>query len=201
MPETLQRMSPLDGFRAAAAKVPKPAAVGVHLTERQFLGYLNLRGDPENSSFVEGVQQCLGVSLPVLPNTLSQSGSVTALWLSPDEWLLITQNSKDVELASRLRTALHDLHVAITDLPDGQTTLHLSGANALDVLRKGCHLDLHPSVFGFRNCAQTLVAKAPVVVWRGDDLSCFNLIIRRSFAEYLALWLQDAGSEYGFEMG
>ena len=73
----------------------------------------------------------------------------------------------------------------------------MSGPSARDVLAKGCPLDLHPAVFGPGDCAQTLLAKANVTLRCVDDSPRFELIVRRSFAEYAALWLHDAAMEYG----
>jgi sarcosine oxidase subunit gamma len=65
------------------------------------------------------------------------------------------------------------------------------------MLSKGCSLDLNPSVFRARSCAQTLFAKAHVTIRNVDSSPTFDLFVRRSFAEYLGLWLQDASLEYG----
>jgi sarcosine oxidase subunit gamma len=195
-----QRVSLRDEFQSGLAGMPKPAVTGVYLSERPFLGYINLRGNPADPAFVEGAQQCLGIPLPLRPNTISQNEILTILWLGPDEWLLIIQQSRAKQIATALSEALRTLHAAVTDLSDGQTLLRLSGANAQDVLHSGSGLDFHPSVFKQGYCAQTLLAKAAVTLWRGDDASSFFLIVRRSFAEYLALWIQDAAVPWGFEM-
>ena len=71
---------------------------------------------------------------------------------------------------------------------------------AVDVLREGCSLDFHPRVFRPGLCAQTTVAKAGVLIYYVDQEPTIDLIVRRSFAEYLALWLQDAALECGFTM-
>jgi sarcosine oxidase subunit gamma len=198
MPE--QRFSPLDEFQSRLATVPKPVKTGVYLSELPFLGYINLRGNPADRAFVGRTQQCLGTPLPFRPNTISQNEILTTLWLGPDEWLVVIQQSRAKQIAVALSEALRTLHVAVTDLSDGQTLLCLSGRNAQDVLQSGCSLDFHLDVFKKGYCAQTLFAKAAVILWRSDDASSFFLIVRRSFAEYLALWVQDAADPWGFEM-
>ena len=65
------------------------------------------------------------------------------------------------------------------------------------MLAKGCPLDLHPLVFRPGDCAQTLLAKANIIIRCVDDSSSYELIVRRSFADYAALWLHDAALEYG----
>ena len=198
MSERLRRRSPLNEFQATAGPLPRPTRVGVCLTEYPCLGHLNLRGNPNDPAFRETVQRCLGTPLPLQPNTVSQNGTLTALWLGPDEWLLLIPPSREGELARALRDALRDFFFAVTDVTDGQTILRISGAHAIDVLRKGCTLDLHPRTFGPGRCAQTLINKVGVLIRCVDSSPSFDLIVRRSFGEYLALWLKDAATQYGF---
>ena len=58
----------------------------------------------------------------------------------------------------------------------------------------GCSIDLHPRVFGVGDCAQTVLAHAPVVVWRRE--SDFWILVRASFAGHLAAWLADSALEF-----
>lgn len=170
------------------------------MEELSFLGHVNLRGNSRAEGFSNATQRCLGLSLPLEANTVTENGAVTALWLGPDEWLLLTLPGKEGELIRTLREALHDVFIAVTDVTDGQTILRVSGPHAADVLRKGCSLDLHPDVFGHGSCAQTHLDKIGVVIRRVDQTPAFDLIVRRSFSEYLALWLEDAAAEYGFAL-
>ena len=79
--------------------------------------------------------------------------------------------------------------------------MNLRGPNSREVLAKGCTLDLHPRVFGPGQCAQSNVAMTAAVIRPLIDkegTASFDLIVRRSFADYLARWLEDASREYGF---
>lgn len=168
---------------------------GLHLSERPFLGYLNLRGRPGEAEFLQGVKGVLGVDLPLEPNTTAAAEGVTVLWLGPDEWLIITGPDAQVELAERLETALEGRMVAVTDVSSGHTMVVASGPRARALLARGCTLDVHPRAFGPGRCAQTMVAKAGVLVHRPGDGDTFQLVVRRSFAEYLWLWLRDAAAD------
>ena len=170
------------------------------MEEVSFRGHVNLRGNPHAEGFSNAFQRCLGVSLPLEANTVADNGSVTALWLGPDEWLLVTLPGKETELIRTLRDALRDVFIAVTDVTDGQTILRVSGPHAADVLRKGCSLDLHRDVFGPGCCAQTHIDKIGVAIRRVDQTPVFDLIVRRSFSEYLARWLEDGAAEYGFAL-
>ena len=191
------RISPLDHFmRTTGVAAPGRSAVVV-ISERPFLGHLNLRGDPSDGAFVEGVERALGFVLPVEPNTVSNGDRKQALWLGPDEWLIVTPPDEQDAVADALVEALSGVFSSVTDITGGQTLITLSGEHSRDVLAKGCSLDLHRRAFGEGRCAQTVVAGVNVtLLWAGPEPS-FDLIVRRSFAEYLALWLHDAASEYG----
>jgi sarcosine oxidase subunit gamma len=172
------------------------ADAGVRLIERSFAGQINLRGDYENPEFLRTTAEVLGIELPPDPNTLSKNAGVTVLWLGPDEWLIITPAQRQGSLMQDLRQALGDSLFALTDVSHAHTVIGIDGINAAQTLAKGCSLDMHPAVFGSRQCAQTLLAKASVVIWPNTE-NGFEILVRRSFAEYLWHWLEDASGEYG----
>ena len=96
-----------------------------------------------------------------------------------------------------MQEALTGLHVSVNDISGGQTIIRLRGARARDVLSKGCPVDLHPRAFGAGQCAQSHIAKSttPLII-QLDDTPTYDVIVRRSFADYLARWLKHAGMEY-----
>ncbi len=200
MPNDRARESALSQFFTSRQDAFGSSEPGVTVGERAFRGYVNLRGDPEDAAFLEAVEGVLGAGLPTEPNTVAEGDGVVALWLGPDEWLLITPQKEESQLTEALRGRLSDVFVAVTDVSGGQTVISVQGPHARDVLAKGCSLDLHPRAFGPGRCAQTLVAGVGVTIRQVDETPSFDLIVRRSFAEYLALWLEDAAQEYGLEV-
>ncbi len=194
--EPIRRESPLVTVGLDRKAVDRPGKAGVTVAERAFLGHLNLRGDPGDIGFLDAVAGVLGVGLPLTPNTVADGDEATVYWLCPDEWLIVTRADRQTALEGELRQALGERHFAVTDLSGGQTVLRLGGARLRDLLAKGCSLDLHPRRFRPGQCAQTLYAKAPVLL-RAVDAGTFEIIVRRSFADYLWRWLEDAGREYG----
>ena len=195
MSEHRRRNSPI--YLEAAQSSAAPEAAGVHLAERPFLGHLNLRGGPADEGFLKAAAKALGTALPLEPNTVTRGENMTVLWLGPDEWLVMTPPDQEIRTADALEEALEGHHTSVTDISGGQTVITIGGPHARDALAKGCSLDLHPRVFGPGQCAQTLVAKAGVTIVPTDDSPSYDLIVRRSFADHLALWLQDAAQEYG----
>ncbi len=95
-----------------------------------------------------------------------------------------------------MRHALGEDHGAVVDVSAQRTALRLSGPCAREVLQHGCPIDLHPRAFGPGRCAQTLLARAQVVLYQTDEAPTYLILVRASFAEYLAEWLMDAMTEY-----
>jgi sarcosine oxidase subunit gamma len=161
-------------------------------------GYINLRGNPHSNDFLNAVESAIGQPLPVTANTISE-GEYRAYWLGPDEWLLITPAGKTADVIARLDEELAGMHAGINDISGGNIGMHLSGENIRDVFAKGCTLDFHPQVFKVGDCAQSGLAKANVVFGLIEEGATFELIVRRSFADYLLQWLRQAGREYEVE--
>ncbi len=197
MSESVRRESPLVRFDAARrAADAAPGEAEVMLGERPFLGHLNLRGDAADAQFVSAVSEVLGVAPPLEPNIVAEQGEHALLWLGPDEWLVLTPPDAQGGVLERLRGALADRFGAVTDVSGGQTVITLSGKRAREVLAKGCTLDLHPRAFGPGRCAQSRIAKSAALIRQTDESPAFEIVVRRSFADYLWQWLEDAAREY-----
>jgi sarcosine oxidase subunit gamma len=155
------------------------------------LPQLALRGDAADAAFAGAVRGTLGVAVPTEPNTVATAGGVAALWLGPDEWLVV---GAPPDCAERLRRAWGDAHAAAVDVSDSRIVFELSGPRALDLLAKGCSLDLHERAFPAGRCAQTALARAAVILEKLDAGPRFRVFVRRSFAGYLAAWLAEAAA-------
>jgi sarcosine oxidase subunit gamma len=131
-----------------------------------------------------------GSTLPTEPNTVAGDTSRAALWLGPDEWLVVGQPGSELLLEAEYRAA----GASVIDVSANRTTLELRGPRARELLEFGCPIDLHPRVFGPGRCAQTLLARANVLIWfvADDPEPVYRLLVRTSFAAYVAAWLADA---------
>lgn len=168
---------------------------GVVITEAPLKGHLNLRGDLQDPDFEKSVELVLGVPLPPRPCSYETNGEKSIYWLGPNEWLLIVDGGSEAAVESHLREVFKG-HISIVNISGGQTLINLRGADVETVLKKSSGYDFHPSHFGPGRCVQTTFAKATALVSKKADGS-FDLLIRRSFADYLATWLLDAGREFG----
>jgi sarcosine oxidase subunit gamma len=164
---------------------------------------VNLRGDAGDAPFLAAVEGVLDMGLPVDPNTIAEGGDVTACWMGPDEWLLVLRPGAQTRCVTDLREALGEHHASAVDTTGGYTLVNVSGPRRRELLAKGCTLDLHPGSFFPGQCAQTNLGKAGVLlIPRGDpsDAQSFDVIVRRSFADYLGLWLHHSAREYGLQI-
>jgi sarcosine oxidase subunit gamma len=133
------------------------------LRELELDAQVSVRGEPQPG-------------FPVEPNT----SAGRALWLGPDEWLVIGAREEDFPEAA-----------AAVDVSASRVCFELVGDDVEDVLAQGCSLDLDASVFAAGQCAQTLLAKAQVILHR-RDAETFRILVRPSYANYLRAWLEDA---------
>jgi sarcosine oxidase subunit gamma len=141
------------------------------------------------------VPELPGLELPVRPNTWRPTGAGRAVWLGPDEWLVTDGTVAPEELEARLRTAVLPAGGAVVDVSAQRTTIRLAGRHAREVLAKGCSIDLHPRAFPAGTAVQTTLGRAGVVLL-ATDTDEFAVLVRSSFAGYLAEWLLDAALEY-----
>lgn len=197
MSEAIRQESPLVERITPERKAASHAEAVVTLRERPFLGCINLRGDPQDARFTDAVQGVLGLALPIETNTVVDSGDLTVFWLAPTEWFIRTAADAERDLIDRLEKALAGQHIATNDVTGNFTTVELSGPHARDVLEKGCTLDLHPRAFAPGQCAQTLLSHAGILIRPTPDEQGFELVVRRSFADYTFVWVEDAAVEYG----
>ena len=157
-----------------------------------------MRLDPEDDAALGAVESVLSVPLPMVPNTVSSGRNATCLWLGPDEWLVICERIQAPVLGADLQAALDPMLSSVNDLSGGQTIISLSGNRALDTMAKGCSLDLHPRVFSPGLCAQTQIAKTAALIRPlPSNVPRYDIIVRRSLADYLWRWLRNAAAEYG----
>ncbi|MFJ4629871.1 sarcosine oxidase subunit gamma [Streptomyces sp. NPDC088847] len=197
---SVPRRSPLAGVADRLAATTRASGGAVRLAELPFLAQVNVRLDAKDAA-ADAVGLALGLSLPLEPNTVVRAGELTVLWLGPDEWLVVGAPDTQRDLEERIRAAAGDEHVSVTDVSAQRTTLLVSGARARDLLAHGCPLDLHPRAFGPGRCAQTMLARAQVVVVARDEPGAgFWVLVRSSFAGYLTDWLLDAAGEYVAEV-
>ncbi len=140
-----------------------------------------LRGGPEVSLTVAAP---FGAPPPLEPLRAAAQGPRSALWLGPDEWLLIAEDEAP-ELGGALAAALAGLPHALVDVSHRQCAIELSGPGAARLLNAGVPLDLDSDAFPVGMATRTLLLKAEITLWR-REAERFRLEVARSFAPYVA---------------
>jgi len=187
----LQRTGPLHGWAERFAELPDE----VQIVAEPFVAMSDLRLDATGPA-AAAVAEHLGVTLPTTPSTWVHGHTVTVIWLGPDEWLVTSPFLAAEALEAGLRRAVGGAG-AVIDVSAQRTTLRLRGAHVREVLATGCAIDLHPRSFPAGSAVQTTLGLAGVVLLALDDtVSHYQVLVRSSFARYLASWLLDAATEY-----
>jgi sarcosine oxidase, subunit gamma len=169
----------------------------LHIQWQTDLTVLSLRG--EGIDIAQGAEQALGLALPLQPNTTHERDGVRCVWVSPDDWFVVSTAGQAATQEAKLRQALQGKHFAVTDVSSGYCRLSLSGTAARSMLAQGCPLDLHPSLFRVGHCAGSHFFKASIWLWPISDAPRFDVLVRRSFAPYVDTMLQKASLEYQVE--
>ena len=173
--------------RFGAASTP----AGLTFSALPRLSLIDLRGDPQDRTFLAAVQSTLGAALPLTPNTVSRGPDCEVLWLGPDEWLIKSDQPALINECFAIAQG------AVTDVSSGRAAWQLAGPRSIDLLAKGCSLDLHPRAFAIGSCAQTALAHAAVLLHR-RDVETFDIFCARSYAGHVWQWLHEAALEFGY---
>ena len=124
-----------------------------------------------------------------------EAEACAALWLGPDEQLLLAAGERDsARLAELLRMSLADVPHSLTDISHRQTAFEVTGPNARTLLNTGCPLDLGEAAFPQGMCTRTLFEKVEIVLWR-KAADSFHIEVWRSFAPHLARLLAQTAGE------
>jgi len=139
--------------------------------------------------------EAFGVPLSEQACRASALRNRAALWLGPDEHLLIGAAADTQALAAGLEAALAGVAHSLVDVSHRQIAHEVSGPHASAILNSGCPLDLDLTVFPIGMCTRTLLGKADIVLWRTGAAE-FRLEVSRSFADYVAAWLREAAQDF-----
>jgi len=170
----------------------------VRLEERRFLGKLILRG--RAGPMDEAVAGLAGAGLPKASPNTAASDAATLLWLSPDEWMVVTEPGAEATLAAGLEEALAGVHHQIADVTDYYTVLRLAGTASCEILMKLTTLDMHERAFKPGEVRGTMLMHCQAVLYMrpetGDGPS-FDIFVRWSMADYLWCLIAECGVEFG----
>jgi sarcosine oxidase subunit gamma len=132
-----------------------------------------------------------GVALSTTPMRAHAEGPRAALWLGPDEWLLLAPERDGAAAGATLAGALAGQSASLVDVSHRQVGLVVAGPRAAELLNAGCPLDLDATAFPIGMCTRTILAKVEIILWRSAD-DAFRIEVARSFAPYVVELLREA---------
>ena len=172
----------------------------VVLEDRGFRGQIVLRGRASDAEFFDAVSDITGLRPSKETNVVTGGpGFPRLLWLGPEEWLLVTEDEESSRVMSGLTNSFKGRHVQVVDNSDAYAILGVKGANARNILAKGCTLDLHERVFHSGCSTRTLLGQVQIILYQVTDDPDYEIHVHRSFSEFLWEWFVDAGQEFGLK--
>lgn len=136
-----------------------------------------------------------GVALPREVCRAAVDGERAALWLGPDEWMLVATNENGADVVAALESALGDRPCSVVDVSDRSLALAIEGVEVEAVLASACPLDLALAAFPVGMCTRTVLAKSEITLRRTSETT-FVIDVWRSFAPYVRGVLEEARREH-----
>ncbi|TGQ33880.1 MULTISPECIES: sarcosine oxidase subunit gamma [unclassified Mesorhizobium] len=163
------------------------SATGVKLAVLPPAERISLRA-PEAS--VAALSKALGVTLPRKPKTSVAKAGRTALWLGPDEWLVLDQAAKDPLADCAKVTALH----SAVGISNRNVAIAVTGPAAAATINAGCPQDLSLDAFPVGAASRTILGKVEIVLLR-TAADAFRVECWRSFSDYVFTFLSEAARD------
>ncbi|MEI4231828.1 sarcosine oxidase subunit gamma [Roseovarius sp. D22-M7] len=182
-------VTPLDGARYEGFAT---------IAEAEPAGMITLRGDLGSDAVAQAVHAATGLEMPSLRQARFGAGTA-ALWMAPDEVLLICPHTEVGERLAAIETALAGQYFLAADVSDARCHLHVSGPGAREVLAKLCPVDLAPDAFTPGMVRRTRMAQIAAAFWL-DAGGTFHVICFRSVADY-AFGVLKTAARPGGEVG
>ena len=158
---------------------------------------LIIRG--KTKKFITAIGKNLNMILPIEANTSTAGEALTALWLSPDEWMLISnktisEDTNTYEVEDNLIKNISKTKLgAITDVSDQFVMINIKGNKVFDLFATGSPFNFNEFKNKKGSVVQTILSHIDVIIHL-NEINEVNLLVRRSFSEHLFSWLNDSAS-------
>ena len=158
---------------------------------------LIIRG--KTREFISAISKNLNLLLPTEANTSTSSETLTAFWLSPDEWMLvsnetISEDTNTYEVEDNLINNISKTNLgAITDVSDQFVMINAKGSKVFDLLATGSPFNFNELKDKKDLVVQTILSHIDVIIHH-KEINEVNLLVRRSFSQHLHSWLTDSAS-------
>ena len=158
---------------------------------------LIIRGKTKN--FITTAGKHLDMILPIEANTSTSSETLTALWLSPDEWMLVSndtvsEDTNTYEIEDNLIKSISKVNLgAVTDVSDQFVMINIKGNKVFDLFASGSPFNFNEFKNKKGSVIQTILTHIDVIIHL-TGTNEVNLLVRRSFSQHLYSWLNDSAS-------
>jgi sarcosine oxidase, subunit gamma len=181
-----------DAISKIAARAPALAgrefgAKDVRLAVLQPADRISLRAP---AASLGALSKALGLTLPTAPKTSASKGKRSALWLGPDEWLVIDEGGRDPLANCASVKALH----SAVGISHRNVAISVTGPAAAATVNAGCPQDLSLAAFPIGACSRTILGKVEIVLLRTAE-GAFRVECWRSFADYAFAFLIEAARD------
>ena len=170
---------------------------GIQMKEIRPVMKLIIRG--KKREFLSAIGKSLNLLLPTEANTSSSSEKLTALWLSPDEWLVYSNeisnpDNNDYETENLLNKNISKVSLgAVTDVTDQFVLINIKGDKIFDLFETGSPFNFNEFRRKKGSTTQTILAKIDIII-HNQNHNEVNLFVRRSFSQHLFSWMNDSAS-------
>ena len=170
---------------------------GIQMKEISPVMKLIIRG--KKREFLSAIGKSLNLLLPTEANTSSSSEKLTALWLSPDEWLVYSNeisnpDNNDYETENLLNKNISKVSLgAVTDVTDQFVLINIKGDKIFDLFETGSPFNFNDFRRKKGSTTQTILAKIDIII-HNQNHNEVNLFVRRSFSQHLFSWMNDSAS-------
>ena len=156
---------------------------------------INLRSNKRQ--FSTKIGKILSILPPNEANTSSGNEKFNLLWLSPDEWLIYSNDKKmtledQLNLEENLFNEISKLNQgAVTNVSDHWIMFNLKGNKIYDLLSKSCPYNFNDFKKKNGSVVQTIINQIDVILHNKENDN-LNIFVRRSFSEDFWRWLNDS---------
>ena len=170
---------------------------GLKMKEIKPIMKLIIRG--KTKEFISAIGKNLSMLLPIEANTSTSGETLTAFWLSPDEWMLVSnetvnQNTNNYKIEDNLINSISKTNLgAVTDVSDQFVMINIKGSKVFDLFATGSPFNFNEFKNKKGSVVQTILSHIDVIIHL-TEINEVNLLVRRSFSQHLYSWLNDSAS-------
>jgi sarcosine oxidase, subunit gamma len=177
---------------SALAHRKEPINLSITMREMPGRGMIDLRGLATDKKFMKAAKDVLGLDLPKAPRTTNSWGDMKALWLSPDQWLILCPGDKTAKILGELTAALNGIHSLAVDVSDMRAIIRLEGEHARTTVMKGTSIDLTHGDYPPGTVRRMKFAEVGALLHIIEQ-DVIEIYVFRSYADYAWEFLLKAG--------